>query len=250
MYSQLVRIQQADGILFAEYWQLNTLVHALKKRIFPSLSTYMIGHDKVEMSRCFLALEPAHVPHTEILANTPTNADWAWEQMLLPFVAKFPRASMGHGVFLIETQRQWRDYLDRTPVIYVQEYLPIDRDLRIVWVGKKVLGGYWRLQAEKGFYNNVAQGGAIVEGLIPPAALALVARLALALNIDHGGFDIAMVGDHPYIFEFNRIFGNQGLAGKQGVIDQEILAYVSANWSREREENSLREGQVAPHGIF
>ena len=133
---------------------------------------------------------------------------------------------MGNGVFLIESQRDWQSYLALSPVIYAQEYLPIDRDLRIVWAGDRIVGGYWRIQSEQGFYNNIAKGGQVEDGILPSEAMALVERLATGLGIDHGGFDIAMVGHYPYVFEFNRIFGNQGLAGKQQAVDGAILDYL------------------------
>ncbi|MBI1194905.1 MAG: hypothetical protein GC138_03530 [Gammaproteobacteria bacterium] len=230
MFDQLDRIQVADGVLFPEYWQVNSLTFAMGKRIFPSIATYLIGHDKVEMTRCFQVVAPRHVPYTLIAANTDEDAERLWDEMCLPFVAKIPRASMGQGVFLIENRGQWRDYLTVTPTLYVQEYLPIDRDLRVVWVGGKIIGGYWRLQAEKGFYNNIAQGGEIMQGQIPVAAAELVHCLATSLGIDHGGFDIAMIGSHPYVFEFNRLFGTQGLAGKAREIDAAIMAYLAAEW--------------------
>ena len=92
------RIKSADWILFPEYWQVNALVFGLKRRIFPSLASYLLGHDKVEMTRGFLSVAPFHVPETLILSMSPENADAAWDQMTLPFVAKIPRSSMGSGV--------------------------------------------------------------------------------------------------------------------------------------------------------
>lgn len=230
MYQNLALIAQADGVLFPQYWQLNTLVYGLKARIFPSQATYLIGHDKIEMTRCFQTVASAHVPYTLILANTPTHADEVWEQMPLPFVAKIPKSSMGQGVFLIESRSQWRDYLQQTPVIYAQEYLEIDRDLRVVWVGDRIVGGYWRLQSDRGFYNNISMGGQIEEGIIPAAARRLVRHLARRLGINYGGFDIAMVDSHPYVFEFNRIFGNQGLANQQERLNKALLKYIAQEW--------------------
>lgn len=32
--------------------------------------------------------------------------------------------------------------------LYVQEYLPIDCDLRIVWVGGRIMEAYWRICRE------------------------------------------------------------------------------------------------------
>lgn len=226
MFAHLDEIRDADWILFPEYWQINALVHGLKKRIFPSLATYMIGHDKVEMTRAFMTVIPGNHPYTEIAANTPTEADRLLDRMYYPFVAKVPKSSMGNGVFLIDNPVQWQEYCQRSDVLYVQEYLPIDRDLRIVWVGGKVIGGYWRLQAEKGFYNNISQGGQVEVSLVPKEAMELVEHVATSLDINHGGFDVAMVGSVPYMIEFNRMFGNQGIPNLQQNSDSAILEYL------------------------
>ena len=101
MQQEKAVIQAADGVLFPEYWQINALSFAMKKRIFPSLASYLIGHNKIEMTRCFESVVPDNVPTTLIEANSEHNAESVWQKMDLPFVAKIPRASMGMGVFLI-----------------------------------------------------------------------------------------------------------------------------------------------------
>ena len=208
-------IQQADWILFPQYWQVNALYYGLNVKIFPSISSYHIGHNKIEQARAFQLLAPASTPSTMILANTPENSERIWVSMSLPFVAKIPKSSEGRGVFLVEDRLHWRQYLAQTDVLFVQEYLPIDRDMRVVVIGRKIVGGYWRLQSADGFHNNLAQGGSMSFEPLPSAALDLVRRMATSLNINHGGFDVAMVGDHPYLLEFNRLFGNRGLVEQQ-----------------------------------
>ncbi|MDF2182039.1 hypothetical protein [Neptuniibacter sp. CAU 1671] len=205
-------IATADWVLYPPYWLINSLVFGLKARIFPSLPSYLLGHNKIEMTRAFELVAPTHTPFTLIKSNTPENAEIVWDQMTLPFVAKLVKSSMGEGVFLIEDRSQWREYCAKADVLYAQEYLPIDRDLRIVVLGEEIVRGYWRMQSPYSFHNNIARGGEVLEGIIPPAAETLVKHLCSTLGINHAGFDIAMVGDHPYVIEFNRLFGNQGLS--------------------------------------
>ncbi|MFC6633396.1 ATP-grasp domain-containing protein [Microbulbifer taiwanensis] len=219
-------IGAADWVLFPEYWQLNALVYGLKARVFPSEASYRLGHNKIEMTRAFELVAPANTPVTRIAANTPENATGLWEQMDHPFVAKLPKASQGNGVWLIESLQDWRDYLAGTDVLYVQELLPIDRDIRIVIIGDQVIAAYWRLQAAQGFYNNVARGGFVDRSPVPRAAVDLALHLAQALEINHAGFDIAMVGGHPYVLEFNRLFGNQGIEGGDARLREAILDYL------------------------
>jgi len=226
VFKYRAEISAADWVLFPEYWQLNALVYGLKARVFPSEASYRLGHNKIEMTRAFELVAPANTPFTRILANTPENAADLWDGMDHPFVAKLPKASQGNGVWLIESLQDWRDYLARTEVLYVQEQLPIDRDIRIAIVGDQVVAAYWRLQAAQGFYNNVSKGGFVDRSPVPQPAIDLALHLARTLDIDHAGFDIAMVGEHPYVLEFNRLFGNQGIEGGDAHLRQMILDYL------------------------
>jgi ribosomal protein S6--L-glutamate ligase len=220
-------IASADWVLFPEYWQLGAVLFGLKGRIFPSLASYLIGHDKVEMTRAFMTVAPANIPWTLIEPNTDSGAERIWANMPLPFVAKLPKASMGRGVWLIRTIEDWNSYRAQTDVLYAQEYLPIDRDLRIIVVGEKVVGGFWRLQGFNGFHNNLSQGGTVDQDApLPESAVALALQLAHALEINHAGFDIAMVDGHPYVLEFNRLFGNTGLPGLSERVRAAILEYL------------------------
>lgn len=217
----------ADWVLFPEYWQVNALVFGLNCRIFPSLATYLIGHNKIEMTRALEVVAPGHTPRTLITANTDSDAEQVWDIMDLPFVVKLPKASMGNGVWLVENQADFARYRAQSDVIYAQEYLPIDRDIRVVVIGDQVLTAYWRCQAAGGFYNNVAKGGIIDHSPVPLQAMTLARDIAVKLGINHAGFDIAMVGDFPYVLEFNRLFGNQGLPGGSTSLREPIEQYLA-----------------------
>ena len=204
-------IEAADFVLFPDYADINQLCFVMRKAVFPSLSSYLLGFNKVEMTLAFQNCCPINVPMTLILPNTPVYQSQALDEMPLPFVAKLPRSTRGEGVFLIETAADWRAYCDRADMLYVQEQLIIDRDLRIVWIGDHVVHAYWRVGAPGEFHNNVAHGGTIEVHDVPSAAIDLVTAVARRLHIDYAGFDVAMVNGHPFLFEFNRLFGMQGL---------------------------------------
>lgn len=204
-------LREADWVLFPEYWQLNALHYGLNCRIFPSLASYHLGHNKIETTRVLQLLWPHNMPDTLIGPNEPRMAEYFVEKMGYPLVAKIPKSSEGRGVFLIENQYHWQQYCATQETLYVQQLLPIDRDLRLVVIGQQVIGGYWRTQGQNGFHNNIAQGGEVFLGLLPESAVSLVTDIAKTLGIDHAGFDIAMVDGHPYVLEFNRLFGNLGL---------------------------------------
>lgn len=205
------QVMAADWLLFPEYWQVNALHYSWKKNIFPSISSYHLGHDKIEMSRAFEATCPAHVPQTRILAASETAEQQILDEFCFPLVAKEVRSAMGQGVHLLPDRAALRRYIACHPVLYIQEYLPIDRDLRVVVIGSQVVAAYWRIAAEGNFHTNVARGGMTSFEHIPPAAIRLVESVARELNIDHAGFDVAVVDGWCYLFEFNVRFGNQAL---------------------------------------
>lgn len=225
-FGQLDAVREADWILFPEYWQVNALVYGLKKRIFPSAASYHLGHDKVEMTRAFWSVCPEHVPWTEIRASTDANVGEILDWFGFPFVAKEARSSMGAGVHLIENRTAFLDYARQNAVLYVQEYLDIKRDMRIVFVGDRVVDAYWRVAGEGGFHNNVARGGSILREPVPEAAVALVERVARTLGIDHAGFDIALTDGRLYLLEFNVLFGNQGLSAAGRRLGKHVLKYL------------------------
>ncbi|HHZ03378.1 MAG TPA: hypothetical protein GX396_10680 [Tissierellia bacterium] len=219
------KIKEADWILYPEYWQVNSLVYGLKKRIFPNISTYHLGHNKVEMTRAFMTVCPQNIPYTEILSNTPVNQEYILDMFPFPFVAKEIKSSMGYGVHLIEDRKQFRSYCDANEILYIQEKLPIDRDMRIIYLGDEVIASYWRIGGNS-FKNNVAQGGTISYDNIPQKAIALVDKVAKELEINHAGFDVAEVDGHYYFFEFNVSFGTRGLLNQSTVLPEKILRYL------------------------
>jgi ribosomal protein S6--L-glutamate ligase len=204
-------VKAADWILFPEYWQVNPLVYAWKKRIFPSVSSFHLGHDKVEMTRAFESVCQAHVPLTRIMPAAEYAEQRILDEFSFPLVAKEVRNSMGRGVHLIHNRRELRQYIASNPVLYVQEYLPITRDLRVVVVGNRAVATYWRQAADGRFHNNVAQGATVSFDGVPDAAVSLVEGVANELGIDHAGFDVAEVDGWFYLFEFNVRFGTQAL---------------------------------------
>ncbi|EGL83446.1 RimK domain protein ATP-grasp [Caldalkalibacillus thermarum TA2.A1] len=226
LFKEKQAIVEADWVLFPEYWQVNSLVYGLKKRIFPSIQSYHLGHNKIEMTRALWTVCPKHVPYTQILANTEAHIEQILEEFPFPFIAKEVRNSMGRGVFLIESEAQFRDYARHNDILYVQEYLPIDRDLRITFVGDEVIGAYWRVGREGHYLNNVAQGGTISFKHVPPDAIRLVEKVAKQLGINHAGFDVAVAGDKLYFLEFNVLFGNMGFRDTQQLVEKKIWEYL------------------------
>jgi ribosomal protein S6--L-glutamate ligase len=128
-----------------------------------------------------------------------------------PLVAKTPLgSSRGRGVFLIRGDGDLGRYLDRHRPAYIQEYLPIERDLRVVLVGGRVLHAYWRVRRPGDFRDNVAQGASIQLEGIPSEGLAFALDAARRCAFDEVGMDICRVEGRYYILEANMVYGLEG----------------------------------------
>jgi ribosomal protein S6--L-glutamate ligase len=177
------------------------------------------------MTRSFNAIAEQHVPETLILPPVESSVERVLDELGLPVVVKEPRSSMGRGVSLIESPSALRSWTRNADVLYAQQYLAIDGDVRVVFVGDRVLSAYWRRGGD-GFRHNLAQGAEAVFDNVPAAATQLVQRIAPQLGIDHAGFDVAMVDGHPYLIEFNVLFGNEALNGRGVRVEPAILDYL------------------------
>ncbi|MGB7433743.1 MAG: hypothetical protein WA921_14870, partial [Ahrensia sp.] len=210
IFARVDELKAADWVLFPQEWQLSTLVHALHCRVFPSVPSYRFGQDKVQFTRAMMALNPARMPETLILPLTPQAVQTAIDRFGFPFVVKHPKSARGEGVFRIENRSQLTELLPSLDVLYAQECLEITRDLRVVWIGDRVVTAYWRQNAE-GFHNNIAMGGVVDFEDVPAEPLELVRFVATQLGIDHGGFDLVESDGHWMFLEVNVRFGNTGL---------------------------------------
>lgn len=226
MFEEIESLKQARMVLFPEYWQVNILEYALKKRIFPSSATYRLGHDKIEMTRSLMALNPNCIPKTRFLAARSASYNDIVKEFGTPFVCKEIANSCGMGVFLVKSIDDFTAYLRKNDVLYIQEYLPIERDLRVVIIGQKAVAAYWRVKPQGTFHNNLAKGATVERDQIPHDVVAWVSDVARQLGVDHAGFDIAITDRGVFIFEFNLFFGTKGIPFNLASLGGHIVDYL------------------------
>ncbi len=191
------------------------VLSSLGKAIFPSLASYQLLGNKIRQT---LAFEAAGipVPYTRFFKGSRRRQKIE-ETFSYPFVAKIPvGSSRGEGVFLIRNRAELEEYLKRVSTAYIQEYIPLDRDIRVVVIGGQAVLSYWKRAMSGQFATNVFQGGTIDFDDVPREAIELALKAAQKCSLDHVGFDICMVeGRGPMLLEANIHFGREGfrLAG-------------------------------------
>ncbi len=201
------------------------LFHALKKAIYPSLNSYALLGDKIKQTLLFKALEVPHPVTSFFLGHDRKKK--ILSKFAFPFIAKMPKgSSMGLGVYLIKDEKGLDRYLSQTTVAYIQEYLEVNRDIRVVILGKEVVLSYWK-EAKKGeFRTNIARGGKINFEKVPDDAIDLCLFVSKKAGIDHAGFDVIMTNSGPFIIEVNINFGKEGFREK-GLSYKKILAKLA-----------------------
>ncbi len=207
-------IRSAPKVYFPTVFFADTLA-AAGKCLFPSIQCYRLLGDKVKQMLLFDLLG-VPFPRTRVFWGR-NRAEKILKHFEFPFIAKFPYgSSMGLGVFLIRDRSDLDNYLLRTRHAYIQEYIPIRRDLRLIVLGKEVIHSYWKEAPSGEFRTNVAQGGKITFDAVPLKALRLVEELAGKAGLDHAGFDLCERDGEFLILEANMHFGKKGLemAGK------------------------------------
>ncbi len=196
------------------------------KRIFPSLETHLYADEKIKQTTLFYMLG---IPHPRTRIYYPLHHKDILKDFSFPFIAKLARGSArGRGVFKIEGMEDLNRYLDLTRVAYIQEYLPHERDLRVVLINYEPLSAYWRISRPEDFRSNLAQGGTISFEDIPARGLDLAGRSARKCRLDDVGMDLIYARGEWYVIEANMKYGRKGLKMKgldlKQVMRQKLLA--------------------------
>ncbi|MFW5640142.1 MAG: ATP-grasp domain-containing protein [Thermodesulfobacteriota bacterium] len=208
-------IRKAEKIYYPTLFYAD-LFNAMGKKTFPSYHTYKCVQDKIKQTALYQMLNIPH-PRTRVFYGR------RWEGKVLdyfsfPFVGKIPRGSaLGRGVFLIRNRSELAAYKNITGLAYIQEYLPADRDIRVVVIGHRVVHAYWRKAAPGEFRSNIGAGGEVRLDPVPDAALDLALNTARSCGWDDVGIDICAFDGRFYVLEANMKYGKEGF--RQAGID-------------------------------
>ncbi|MFO7885602.1 MAG: RimK family alpha-L-glutamate ligase [Desulfobacteraceae bacterium] len=216
---QAEMIRHAEKIYFPTLFYAD-LFNAMGKKTFPSFHTYKFAQDKIKQTAMFTLLNIPH-PKTRIFYGKRQKST-IFDHFDFPFIAKIPRgSSMGKGITLIQNNAQLSKYLDRPGPAYIQEYLPVKKDMRIIIIGKEPVHYYWRIAPDNDFRTNVSQGGEISFAPLPRQAIDLALDTALTCGWDDVGIDVIEYKGKFYVLEANMKYGTKGF--KQAGIDYKEL---------------------------
>jgi len=185
------------------------LFDAMGKKTFPSYHTYKCVQDKIKQTALFNLLDLPH-PRTRVFYGKRQKSNIC-NHFKFPFIAKVPRGSaMGRGVYLIRSPEDLFSYCCLSTVAYIQEYLPSDRDIRVVIIGKEAVHAYWRIAPAGDFRSNVAVGASISLDPVPQKVLDFAIEIAQKCQWDDVGIDIVDHNGKLFVLEANMKYGKEG----------------------------------------
>ena len=123
----------------------------------------------------------------------------------LPVVVKQSYGSMGTGVFKADTAAQLKSLMQRfmcEPHLF-QKYISSShgKDMRVIVVGDKVLGGIQR-RSSTDFRSNIGLGGSAVKVDVPRDVQSYAVKAAKKLGLDYCGIDF-LYGERFLLCEVN-----------------------------------------------
>lgn len=202
---------------------------AMGKPIFPSVHTYRFVQDKIRQTAMF-DLAGIPTPRTRTFYGRRIR-DRILSSFDFPMVGKIPRGSaLGRGVFLLEDEKDLDRYLELPRPAYIQEYLPVDRDMRIVVIGGRIVCAYWRIAHAGEFRTNLGQKGRLSLEPVASGAAELALHTAKVCGWDDVGLDICGHGTNLYVLEANMKYGRQGLVAAGIDYSQMMEEMIEKGW--------------------
>ncbi|HDD44847.1 MAG TPA: RimK family alpha-L-glutamate ligase [Candidatus Desulfofervidus auxilii] len=214
-------IREAEKIYYPTSFYAD-LFKSMGKPTFPSFECYAYAMDKIKQTTLFNLLNIPH-PYTRIFYGERQKKK-ILNYFSYPFIAKIPRASaLGEGVFLIKNDKELFEYNRKTRIAYIQEYLEIEKDIRVVLINYKVVLAYWRIKKQDEYRCNIAQGAEISFDPVPEEAIELAIKTSKLCNFNNVGIDICIHNGKLYVLEANMVYGKKGFQ-KAGIDYKKLLA--------------------------
>ncbi len=196
------------------------MLNIIGKKTFPNFHTYKFVQDKIRQTAIFKMLDIPH-PGTRTFYGRKQKIK-ILNYFNFPFIGKKPRgSSQGRDVFLIKNIKDLKKYLLIDQPAYIQEYIPVGKDIRVVIIGDKIRIAYFREAGINDFRTNISQGGKIKFADIPKPALDLALNTAKRCGWDDVGIDIIQKKNKFFIIEANMKYGTKGF--KKAGIDYKNL---------------------------
>lgn len=170
-------------------------------RFVPSLDTQFANKSKENVTH-FCKKHNLPIPTTEIFYEKDEALVFLSNTSYPKIIKKSygPSNYGGYFVHKVNSEEEARALLaeKRYYPVYVQEFVPMLADIRVMLVGHKPICAFWRRPPEGEWLTNTSQGGSMDYQKVPRQALDIAVRASKAANAEYWACDIALGVDGKY----------------------------------------------------
>ncbi|WKZ24346.1 MAG: RimK family alpha-L-glutamate ligase [Candidatus Dojkabacteria bacterium] len=173
--------------------------------------------------------------HAHTLENYLAMIPRIDKEVGFPVVIKHRSSGKGAKIYKLEDRLDLENTLtdlqeeNKLGRFYIQEYLPLAADYRVLVVADQVVGAMLRIPKKGDFRANFSLGGTVEPAELTDEMKDLATRAAQATNANFGGVDIVYTTDKkPYLLEVNRTPGFEGFTKAHGIdVAKMFVDYVT-----------------------
>lgn len=170
-------------------------------RFVPSLDTQFSNKSKENVTR-FCKKYDIPIPATNIFYDRKKANEFLKKTNYPKIIKKSygPSNYGGYFVHKVDSFKEAKNLLDSkkyTPA-YVQDFIPMSADIRVMLIGHKPACAFWRRPPEGEWLTNTSQGGSMDYQNVPKEVLDLAVKVSKAANAEYWACDIAVGIDGKY----------------------------------------------------
>ena len=170
-------------------------------QFIPSLDTQFSNKSKENVTR-FAWKYDIPVPKTYIFYDKK-RADKFVATTKYPKIIKKsygPSNYGGYFVHKVDSKKEAQVLLAKKKYypVYMQDFVPMEADVRVMLIGHKPVCAFWRRPPEGEWLTNTSQGGSMDYQDVPKELLDLAVKVSKAANAEYWACDIAVGKDGKY----------------------------------------------------
>jgi glutathione synthase/RimK-type ligase-like ATP-grasp enzyme len=170
-------------------------------QFIPSLDTQFSNKSKENVTR-FAWKYDIPIPKTYIFYN-PKKAQKFMEKTKYPKIIKKsygPSNYGGYFVHKVDSKKEAKELIaqKRYNPVYMQDFVPMEADVRVMLIGHKPVCAFWRRAPEGEWLTNTSQGGSMDYQAVPKELLDLAVKVSKAANAEYWACDVAVGKDGKY----------------------------------------------------
>lgn len=167
-------------------------------QFIPSLDTQFANKSKENVTRLAWKYD-IPVPKTYIFYDR-AKADAFIENTDYPKIIKKsygPSNYGGYFVHKVDSKEEAKELLEEKKYypIYMQDFVPMSADIRVMLIGHKPVCAFWRRPPEGEWLTNTSQGGSMDYQDVPKEVLDLAVKVSKSTNAEYWACDIAVGED-------------------------------------------------------